>query len=114
VGHRDRANLGIAGRAPQAEHQLFGQSIDVSSGRILNMPAAILVVMPEGYQGRAFFARIAPALTTSRIRKSTYNILEADSPSVLAQIIGVAERFGFSYRILHPRAPIPRWPLMIG
>jgi hypothetical protein len=77
------------------------------------MAAVILVVMPEGHQQRAFFTRIAPALTTSRVGKSIYNILEADSPSVLTQIVGFAERFGSSYRVLHTGAPAPRWPLMM-
>jgi hypothetical protein len=73
----------------------------------------VLVVMPEGYQGRAFVAKIAPALTSSRVGKSIYNVLEAGSPRVLAQIVGAAERFGFSYRVLHAGPPLPRWPLMI-
>jgi hypothetical protein len=77
------------------------------------MSAIILVVVPEGFQGRGFFAGIAPGLTTSRVRKSTHNILAADSPGVLAQIAGVAERFGFSYRVLHWGPPVPRWPLII-
>ena len=77
------------------------------------MSSAILVVMPEDSQRRAFFAKIAPALTTSRVKKSIYKILEADSPSVLAQIVGVAERFGFSYRVLDAGPPLPRWPLRI-
>jgi hypothetical protein len=77
------------------------------------MSAVILVVVPEGYQGRRFFAGIAPGLTTSRIRKSIYSVLEADSLSVLAQIASVAERVGFSYRVLHWGPPVPRWPLRI-
>jgi hypothetical protein len=77
------------------------------------MSSAILVIMPKGYQGRTFFAKITPALTTSRVKKSVYKILEADSPSVLAQIVGVAERFGFSYRVLYAGPPLPRWPLRI-
>jgi hypothetical protein len=77
------------------------------------MSAAILVVMPEGYQGRAFFAKIAPALTISRVKKSIYHVLEAASPGVLAQIVGAAERFGFSYRVLHRGPPLSRWPLTI-
>jgi PilZ domain len=77
------------------------------------MSAAILVVMPEGYQGRAFVAKFAPALTSSRVRKSIYNILEADAPGVLAQIVGAAERFGFSYRVLDAGPLLPRWPLRI-
>jgi hypothetical protein len=79
----------------------------------LTMSPAILVVMPEGYQGRAFVAKNAPALTSSRAKKSIYSILEANSPGVLAQIVGAAERFGFSYRVLDAGAPLPRWPLRI-
>ena len=60
------------------------------------MSAAILVVLPESHHARAAFAKIAPPLTSSRISKSIYSILEAESPSVLSQIITVAERFGFS------------------
>jgi hypothetical protein len=75
--------------------------------------AIVLVVMPEGYQGRASVAKIAPALTISRVGKSIYNILKADSPGVLAQIVGAAERFGFSYRVLRAGPSLPRWPLMI-
>jgi hypothetical protein len=77
------------------------------------MSGAILVEMPEGYQARAFFGKIAPALTTSRVRKSIYNILEAGSPVALAQIVGAAERFGFCYRVLHGGPPLSRWPLTI-
>ena len=73
----------------------------------------VLVVIPDGYQGRAFAAKIAPALTSSRARKSIYNIMEADSPRVLAQIVSAAERVGFSYRVLDPGPPLPRWPLRI-
>jgi hypothetical protein len=73
----------------------------------------VLVVIPDGYQGRAFAAKIAPALTSSRARKSIYNIMEADSPGVLAQIVSAAERVGFSYRVLDPGPPLPRWPLRI-
>jgi PilZ domain len=77
------------------------------------MSAAILVVMPEGYQGRAFAAKFAPALTSSRVEKSIYNILEAPSPGLLARIVGAAERFGFSYRVLDAGPSLPRWPLRI-
>jgi hypothetical protein len=73
----------------------------------------VLVVIPDGYQGRAFAAKIAPALTSSRARKSIYNTMEADSPGVLAQIVSAAERVGFSYRVLDPGPPLPRWPLRI-
>jgi hypothetical protein len=59
------------------------------------MSPVILVVMPEGYKGRAFIAKNAQALTASRVEKSICNILEANSPGVLAQIVGAAERFGF-------------------
>ena len=77
------------------------------------MSPVILVVMPEGYKGRAFIAKNAQALTASRVEKSICNILEANSPGVLAQIVGAAERFGFSYRVLRAEPPLPRWPLMI-
>jgi hypothetical protein len=71
--------------------------------------AIILVIVPEGYQRQAFVAKIAPALTSSRIEKSIYNIVSADSLAVLARIVGAAERLGFSYRVLHPGPPVPRW-----
>jgi PilZ domain len=74
--------------------------------------AIVLVVTPESYHGRAFVAKIAPALTISSAGKSIYNILKADSPRVLAQIVGAAERFGFSYCVLRAGPPLPRWPLM--
>jgi hypothetical protein len=77
------------------------------------MSPVILVVMPEGYKGRAFIAKNAQALTTSRVEKSICNILEANSPGVLAQIVGAAARFGFSYRVLDTGPPLPRWPLRI-
>jgi hypothetical protein len=89
------------------------EAITFVGGESLTMSPAILVVMPEGYQGRAFVAKNAPALTSSRAKKSIYSILEANSPGVLAQIVGVAERFGFSYRVLDVGAPLPRWPLRI-
>jgi hypothetical protein len=75
--------------------------------------AIVLVIMPEGYRGQEFVAKIAPALTSSRVEKSIYNIVSADSLGVLLKIVGAAERFGFSYRVLHPGPPVPRWPLRI-
>jgi hypothetical protein len=77
------------------------------------MSPVILVVIPEGYKGRAFIAKNAQALTTSRVEKSICNILEANSPGVLAQIVGATELFGFSYRVLDTGPPLPRWPLRI-
>ena len=75
--------------------------------------AIVLVIMPEGCQGQAFVAKIAPALTSSRVEKSIYNLVSADSFGVLVKIVGAAERFGFSYHILHPGPRVPRWPLRI-
>jgi hypothetical protein len=61
--------------------------------------AIVLVIMPEGYRGQEFVAKTAPALTSSRVEKSIYNIVSADSLGVLLKIVGAAERFGFSYHI---------------
>jgi hypothetical protein len=69
--------------------------------------------MPEGYRGREFVARIAPALTISKVEKSIYNILKVGSLDDLARIVGGAERFGFYCRVLVAGPPLPRWPLMI-
>jgi hypothetical protein len=78
-----------------------------------NMSTAVLVALPASHRARAAFAKIAPALTTSKVKRTIYSILEADSPSLLSQIVAVAGRFGFSYRVLHSGIPTPRWPLMI-
>jgi hypothetical protein len=73
----------------------------------LTMSPVILVVLPEGYKGRAFIAKNAPALTTSRVEKSIHKILEVNFPGILAKVVGAAERFGFSYRVLDAGPPLP-------
>ena len=99
---------------PHAPSFPVNDAITASLGpEAVTMSAVILVVMPEGSQGRAFVAKIAPALSTSKLRSSIYRILEAGSPNVLANIVGAAKRFGFSYRVLHKGPPLPRWPLRI-
>jgi hypothetical protein len=77
------------------------------------MSPVILVVIPEGYKGRTFIAKNALALTTSRVENSIYRILQVNPPGILAQVVGAAERFGFSYRVLDAGPPLPRWPLRI-
>jgi hypothetical protein len=77
------------------------------------MSTAVLVILPEGYQVRASLAKSAPVLTSSRVKSTTYNILHANSPIVLAQIVDVAERCGLFYRVLDAACPLPRWPLRI-
>jgi hypothetical protein len=77
------------------------------------MSPVILVVMPEGYKGRAFIAKNALTLTTSKVEKSIYRILEINPPGILTQVVGAAERFGFFYRVLDAGPPLPRWPLRI-
>jgi hypothetical protein len=106
--------LQAVGRGAQQLRRSVKRSITPSWGAgSLTMSPAILVVMPKGYKGRAFIAENAPALTSSRVAKSICNILEANSPGVLAQIVGAAERFGFSYRVLGTGPPLPRWPLRV-